>query len=143
MTEFEALLNSAVTLRIAPSEAIRGLTAFATHSFDTNPAFVNYRQPIAEDVEIRPSHLHHALSEYLAGHLSGKELRDWALFITLNGHYRTADPPADDEDWFDPMWDTIHELAAPEIHGAISADAVQQKLARLARYYMASGGDAA
>jgi hypothetical protein len=134
MTEFQALLSSAVTLRISPSEAIRGLTAFATHSFDTNPAYVNYRTSIAEDVEIHPRYVEHALTQYLSGHLSAKELRDWALFIALNGHYRTPDPPADDEDWFDPMWDTIHELAAPEIHGPISPEPVQQKLARLARY---------
>jgi hypothetical protein len=141
MTAFQTLLSSAVTLRIPPSEAIRGLSAFATHSFDTNPAYVNYRTPITEQVEIHPSHVQHALAEYLSDHFTAKELRDWALFIALNGHYRTPDPPADDEDWFDPMWDIIHELAAPDIHGAISADAAQQKLLRLARYEKASGGD--
>jgi hypothetical protein len=134
MTEFQALLTSALTLRIPPTEAIRGLSAFATHSFDTNPAYVNYRTPIAEEVQIDPRHVRHALNEYLAGHLTAKELRDWSLFITLNGHYRTAEPPPDDEDWFDPMWDAIHDLAAPEIHGAITAELVAAKLDTLRRY---------
>jgi hypothetical protein len=134
MTEFQSLLTSAVTLRIPPSEAIRGLTAFATVDFDSNPAYVNYRNPIGEEVELHPNHLRNALNQFLAGQLSAKELRDWSLFITLNGHFRAPSPPADDEDWFDPMWDAVHDLAAPEIHGHITPDLVRQKLASLRRF---------
>jgi hypothetical protein len=143
MNEFQALLTSAVTLRIPPSEAIRGLGAFATCSFDTNPAYVNYRTPIADEVRIEPAHLRHALDEYLAGRLSAKQFRDWCLFIALNGHYRTAEPPPDDEDWFDPMWDAIHDFAAPEIHGPITPDLARQKLESLGRFGGDSDGRAA
>ncbi len=134
MTEFEALLTSAVTLRISPSEAIRGLTAFATVDFDANPAYVNYRKHIGEEVEIRPEHVRAALREFLAGRFSAKELRDWCLFIVLSGHYKAPEPPQQDEDWYDDLWDTVYDFAAPEVHGEITSDAASEKLVALERY---------
>jgi hypothetical protein len=134
MTEFEALLTSALTLRIPPSEAIRGLSAYAIADFDSNPAYVNYRQPISEEVEMRPSHVRAALGEYLQGRLTAKQLRDWCLFIVLTGHYKAPAPPAHDEDWYDDLWDTVHDLAAPEVAGRITADLVRAKVQALARY---------
>ena len=134
MTEFEILLNSAVELSISPAEAIERLTVFATHSFDTNPAYVTYRKSISDEVELRAEHVAHALSEYLCDRLSAKGLRDWALFIALSGHYRNPTPPEEDEDWFDLMWDVVHELAAPEVHGAITPELVRKKLRGLERY---------
>ncbi|SRR6266566_572796 len=134
MTEFEALLTSAVTLRIPSSEAIRGLSAFAIADFESNPAYVNYRKPIGEEVEVLPSHVRAALEEYLNGRFSSKQLRDWCLFVVLTGHYHAPEPPADDEDWYDDLWDTVHDLAAPEVHGEITPNIVREKLSKLKRY---------
>ena len=75
-----------------------------------------------------------ALEAYLRGDMSASELRDWALFITLSGAFRTPEPPAEDEDWFDPMWDAVHDLACPEVHGAITPENVREKLGKLARF---------
>ena len=134
MTEFQALLTSALTLRIPPSEAIRGLSAYATADFDSNPAYVNYRRPISEEVEIRPTHVRAALGEYLQGRFAAKQLRDWCLFIVLTGHFKAPAPPADNEDWYDSLWDTVHDLAAPEVHGRITPEMVRAKFEALAQY---------
>ena len=142
MTEFESLLTSAVTLRIPPSEAIRGLGAFAIADFESNPAYVNYRQPIGEEVELMPAHVRAALHEYLKGRFSAKQLRDWCLFVVLTGHYRAPEPPANDEDWYDDLWDTVHDLAAPDVHGEITSEVVRAKLSKLERYGASSGRSA-
>jgi hypothetical protein len=66
--------------------------------------------------------------------MTAADLRDWALFIVLTGAYRSPEPPSEDEDWCDPMWDAVHELAAPEIHGSITPEEVRAKLTSLDRY---------
>ena len=134
MTEFEALLTSALTLRIPPSEAIRGLSAFAVADFDSNPAYVHYRRPIGEDVEMRPSHVRAALTEYLDGRFTAKQLRDWCLFIALTSHFNAPTPPPHDEDWYDDLWDTVNDLGAPEVFGEITPQLVRAKLETLERY---------
>ncbi len=63
-----------------------------------------------------------------------KQLRDWCLFVVLTGHYHAPEPPADDEDWYDDLWDTVHDLAAPEVHGEITPNVVKEKLSKLKRY---------
>ena len=113
---------------------MRGLTEYATVDFDSNPAFVNYRKSCPAEIELTPGAVRAALQDYLAGGMTAADLRDWAIFIVLSGAYRSPEPPSNDEDWFDPMWDTVHELAAPEVHGAITPEEAHAKLAGLDRY---------
>jgi hypothetical protein len=134
MTEFEALLTSALTLRIPPSEAIRGLSAFAVTDFESNPAYVHYRKSVREDVEMQPRHVRAALTEYLEGRFTAKQLRDWCLFITLTAHFNAPQAPPDDEDWYDNLWDTVNDLASPEVFGEITPEVVRAKLGTLNRY---------
>ncbi len=134
MTDFEALLRSVLTRRIPAREGMRGLAAFATVDFDATPAYVNYRQPCSAEVELTPPSVRDALTAYLAGYMTARELRDWAIFITLSGAFHTPAPPANDEDWYDPLWDALHDLACPEMHGAITPSAVRVKLATMERF---------
>ena len=134
MTNFEALLRSVLTRRIPPREGMRGLREYATVDFDSNPAYVQYRQSCPAEVELSPAPVRAALEDFLAGGMTATELRDWAIFIVLTGAYRSPKPPGNDEDWFDPMWDAVHDLAAPEIHGSITPEAVRAKVTSLDRY---------
>ena len=134
MSTFRALLQSLLTRRIPPREAIRGLGEFARVDFDANPAYVEYRQSCPEEVELSPTAVREALEAYLRGEMSSSELRDWALFITLSGAFVTPEAPPDDEDWFDPVWDAVHDLACPEVHGALTPETVREKLATFERF---------
>jgi len=134
MSTFRALLRSLLTRRIPPREAIRALGEFARVDFDSNPAYVEYRQACPDEVELAPTAVRDALEAYVRGDMSGSELRDWALFITLSGAFVTPEPPPEDEDWFDPVWDAVHSLACPEVHGAITPESVREKLAKFDRF---------
>jgi hypothetical protein len=113
---------------------MRGLTQHATFDFDSNPAYVNYRENCPAELELTPAPVRAALQDYLSGGMTAADLRDWAIFIVLGGAYRSPEPPSDDEDCFDAMWDARHELAAPEIHGRITPEQVRAKLRALDRY---------
>lgn len=134
MSTFRALLEAFLARRIPPREAIRSLGEFAAVDFDANPAYVDYREPCPDEVELNPAAVRGALAAYLSKEMSEKELRDWALFVTLSGAFNSPELPPDDEDWFDPMWDAVHALAAPEVHGSITPALVQEKLETLNRY---------
>jgi hypothetical protein len=114
---------------------MRSLGEFARADFDANPAYVEYRQSCPDAIELSPDAVRGALAAYLAGEMSAQELRDWALFITLSGAYHSPEPPPDDEDWFDPMWDAVHDLACPEVHGRITPESVREKLRTLDRFH--------
>jgi hypothetical protein len=83
MTTFEALLRSLLTRRISPREAMRGLGEWADVDFDSNPAFVNYRESCPSQIALTPGPVRDALEATLRGALSPGELRDWALFIAF------------------------------------------------------------
>ena len=131
MTELRQLLVDAVALRVRPGDAIRALGRFAQCSFDTNPAFVKFAKQTTEVVTVEPGHLSNVLRDYLSGRLSEKELRDWCLFVTLVPQYEAPKAADGDASRFDLLWGTIHDLAAPEVHGPINPDSVREKLVRL------------
>ena len=134
MSAFRTLLENFLSRRIPPGEAIRGLSEYATVDFNANPAYVDYREPCPDEVDLTPGAVRGALESFLADEMTAKDLRDWALFVTLSGAFNTPQPPSDDEDWFDPMWDVVHDLACPEVHGAITSDSVHDHLDALSRY---------
>ena len=124
--EYQALLQSVLIRRIPPREGMRRLRQWATTDFDSNPAYVNYTQAAPSEVELDPAAVREALEAFLRDDTPAAEMRDWALFIALSGFCSPQTPPEDD-DWFDPLWDAIHEMACPEVHGPITR-------ANLARY---------
>jgi hypothetical protein len=134
MTDYEALLTSVLTGRIPVSEGERGLTAFAIHDFHSNPAYLHFRTPRTERVLLTPEDVRRSLNRYLAGETAADELRDWAQFLVMVPSYSGPEPPADDEDWFDDMWDVLHHLATPGIFEPINPVEVRAKLALLDRY---------
>jgi hypothetical protein len=134
MSAFRALLEGLLSRRIRPGEAIRGLGEYAKVDFEANPAFVEYREPCPDEIDLTPEAVRGALEAFLAEQMTAKDLRDWALFVTLSGAYNTPQHNSDDEDWFDPMWDVVHDLACPEVHGAITSEGVRDHLDTLRRY---------
>jgi hypothetical protein len=136
MGYFEDTLRDLVQGRITASEAQRVLRDRATFSFRTNPAYVNWREPLPAETEIpmTVTDVRRALVRYLDGERTADELRDWAEFITLVGAFSAPEPPPDDEDYYDDLWDVVHDLGAPEVFGEITRESAEAKLARLARY---------
>jgi hypothetical protein len=111
------------------------LRQWAAVEFDSNPASVSYRRPEpAEEVELTVPAVRHALEAFLAGEASAQELRDWAIFITLSGRFSTPQAPAHDEYWYDPLWDAVHDLASPEVHGPITSESVTGLLHAFERF---------
>jgi hypothetical protein len=136
MGYFEDALRDLAQGRIEPSQAQRVLKDRATFSFRTNPAFVNWRDPLPADIEIplAVADVERALNRYLAGEWSSDVLRDWAEFITLVGAYSGPEPPPDDEDFYDDLWNVVHDLGAPEVFGEITRANIAGKLSLLKRY---------
>lgn len=142
MDDFQVLLDGVLTRRIPPREGMARLRQWATVEFDANPAYVNFTARIDDDVPLTPPAVRTALEAYLAGDMAAAELRDWAIFIVLSGHYSTSEPPPYDEDWYDPLWGAIYDLACPEVHGPITSAGVAKLLEPFERFTTESGGSA-
>jgi hypothetical protein len=140
MGYFEDTLLDLVQGRISAREAQSVLRHRANFSFGTNPAYVNWIEPLPVEtgIPIAPADVRRALQRYLHGEWTGQELRDWAEFITLVGAYHSPEAPPEDEDYYDDLWDVVHDLGTPEIFGEITPDHVRSELARLDRYDSAS-----
>ena len=134
MPAFEVLLRSFLNRRLTPREAVRELGQFAVVNLDSNPAYIRYRDHCPGQVELTPNAVRQALQAFVDGSMAASDLRDWALFVTLSGAFSTPTPPAEDGDWFDPMWDAVHDLACPVVHGPITTESVATYVARLGRY---------
>ncbi len=111
MTDLEAIFQSVLSARIPVSEGVRGLSLFAVVDLRSNPAYVHYKQGGAPEILIEPRDVAAGLQRYLDGQIDGDELQYWATFITLTGGYRSPEPPAHDEDWYEEMWTVLHDLS--------------------------------
>ncbi len=138
MNDYEAVLTSVLNGRIPVSEGERGLSSFAIFDFHSNPSHLDFRSPRPEEVRITPDDVRRGLNRYLTGEIDARELRDWAQFIVMVPSYVAPDPPAFDQDWFDPMWDVLHHLATPAIFEPINPESVRDKMSQLDRYADAS-----
>jgi hypothetical protein len=138
MGYFEETLLDFARGQASTEEAHRVLKHRAQFSFRTNPAFVNWNEPLPADIRVplRVSDIRAALSRYLDGEWSADQLRDWGEFLTMIGAYSLPEPPSTDEDYYDEAWDVIHELGAPVVYGPISRESALKQLDRLGRYDM-------
>jgi hypothetical protein len=136
MAYFEDTLRDVVQGRIPVAEAQRVLRERASFSFGTNPQYVHWHQPLpaGTDIRITVADVRRALARYLDGEWADDELRGWAEFITLVDAFSAPEPPPQDEDYYDDLWDVVHDLGRPEVFGEITRASVEAKLARLARY---------
>lgn len=135
-----ANLNVAVILsrvlhrELEVDEAIGRLSPFVDIELDANPSYASWKQPIGVEVRITSAEVRGVLLEYLSGTWDEHRLRRWAAFITHTAHYSAPEPPADDEDFNDDLWDTLHELSSPELFGDITPDRVREMLGGLNKY---------
>jgi hypothetical protein len=122
--------------QVSVDHAQAALRERADFSFGTNPAWIEWRQPLAVDlsVPVTIDDVRNALQRFLSKEWGHRELHLWAQFVALVGAYSFPDPPVDDEDYYDTAWDVIHDLSAPEVHGLATEDSVTRQLARLDRY---------
>ena len=136
MGYFEDALHDLVQGRISAAEAQRVLRDRATFSFRTNPSYVNWTVPLPADTKIpfTVEDVRQALRRFLATTWTADEMRDWAEFITMVGAYSSPEPPVEDEDYYDDLWDVVHDLGAPEVFGPINETTIHAKLARLDHY---------
>jgi hypothetical protein len=121
---------------LSVDEAQAALGQRADFSFGTNPAWIEWREPLAADlsVSLTIDDVRNALNRFLTGEWMPRDLHLWAQFIALVGAYSFPDPPIDDEDYYDTAWDVIHDLSAPEIHGLATQESVRIQLAKLDGY---------
>ena len=136
------MLQSVLTRRIPPREGMRGLRQWAAVDFDSNPAYVSYNRAAPDEVELSPAAVHQALAGFLQDDTPALEMRDWALFIVLSAGFRSPETPGDDDDWYDPLWDAIHDMACPEVHGPITRENLRRYLDSFGRFNV-GGGDRA
>ena len=108
----------------------------ADFSFGTNPAWIEWRKPLAADlsVPLTIDDVRRASKRFLAKEWSRRDLHLWAQFIALVGAYSFPSPPSDDDDYYDTAWDVIHDLSSPEAHGLATEEGVRSQLATLERY---------
>ena len=121
---------------LSVDDAQAALGERADFSFGTNPAWIEWRKPLAADLSVPLSidDVRRALKRFLAQEWAARDLHLWAQFIALVGAYRFPSPPSDDEDYYDTAWDVIHDLSSPEAHGLATEATVRSQLAALERY---------
>ena len=136
MTEFEAILRGVVEGRLPVSEAHRVLRERASFSFGTNPALIEWHDPLPPelDIPLTVADLRRVLVRYLRGEWTAANLQAWAEVISLVDTFAAPEPPPDDEYHYDELWNVVHELATPAVYDEINETSVAAKLARLERF---------
>ena len=130
----EVILTRVLHRDLEVDEAIARLSPYVDIELDANPSYASWKQPVRVDIPITSAEVRGVLLEYLSGAWDKLRLRRWAAFITHTAHYSAPEPPADDEDFNDELWDTLHELSSPAIFGDINPDRVSGMLNRLTKY---------
>ncbi len=133
---FTSTLLQLVQGSVSVDHAQAALRQRADFSFGTNPAWIEWLEPLAVDlsVPVTIDDVRKALKRFLAKEWARRDLHLWAQFVALVGAYSFPDPPVDDEDYYDTAWDVIHDLSSPEAHGLATEDSVTRQLATLDRY---------
>jgi hypothetical protein len=130
----EVILRRVLQHELDPDTAIERLSPYAEVVIDTNPSYASWRVPINVEICITAEDVRRALDKYISRSWDEVSLRRWAAFVTHVGHYVAPDPPPEDEDFNDALWDVLHELTSPDVFGAITPAAVADKIQRLAKY---------
>jgi hypothetical protein len=123
----ELVLASVLRGHLTPDQAAEQLSAFVTLDLDGQQQTAVYARPLPGRVKLEPGDVAYTLRRYLSGILSETELRRWAAFVTLVEGYEAPDHPSD-ENYYDAMWDVVHNLAAPEVFGEIVPELVTDYL---------------
>ncbi len=90
-----------------------------------------------DKVVVYPKKVREILKKYLHDILSAKQLNEWAKFICIRGEYCCPENPSDfanNEDYYEDMWNVIQCLSTPEIDGEINEECVRQYLGELEKY---------
>ena len=123
----EGVLRRVLTGQLTPDEAAEELSPLVTLDLDRQQQTAVYADPFPTKIKLEPLDVANALRRYLSGVLSEDELRRWATFVTLVDGYEAPEHPSD-ESHYDPMWDVVHNLAAPEVFGEIDPELVTEYL---------------
>jgi hypothetical protein len=128
----ERVLRQVLTGHLTPNQAAEQLSSFVTLDLDGQQQTAVYARAFPTKVRLQPADVAYTLRRYLSGILGENELRRWATFVTLVDGYEAPEHPSD-EDYYDPMWDVVHNLTAPEVFGAIESDLVSDYLEAVER----------
>jgi hypothetical protein len=132
MEQPELILARVLTGHLTADQAAEHLSAFVTLDLDGQQQTAVYARPFPARVKLEPADVAYTLRRYLSGIVTEDELRRWATFVTLIDGYEAPEHPAD-ENYYDPMWDVVHNLAAPEVFGEIEPELVTDYLRTVER----------
>jgi hypothetical protein len=132
MEQPELVLARVLTGHLTPDQAAERLSAFVTLDLDGQQQTAVYARPFPGKVKLEPADVAYTLRRYLSGIVSEDELRRWGTFVTLVDGYEAPEHPSD-ENYYDPMWDVVHNLAAPEVFGEIEPELVTEYLRMVER----------
>jgi hypothetical protein len=126
------MLRSVVRGDVSPDQAAADLAEFVSLSLDGPEQCARYLRPLDIKVPLVPADVAYTLRRYLSGLVTEEELCRWATFITLMSVYQAPEHPTN-EDFYDPLWDVVHNLAAPQVFGDIDSELVAEYLAQVER----------
>lgn len=132
MEDPERILKQVLRGHLTPDQAAGQLSSFVTLDLDGQQRTAVYGRPFPAKVTLEPADVAYTLRRYLSGIIGEDELRRWASFITLVSGYEAPEHPSND-DYYDPMWDVVHNLAAPEVFGDIESELVNDYLEAVER----------
>lgn len=84
---------------------------------------------------ITPAHVKSMLKSYLNKYINAEELMIWTNFIAYTCIDYVSAPHHDDEDFYCTMWDTLHRISSPAIHGGINERTIHNYLSEIENEY--------
>jgi hypothetical protein len=124
------MLRSVVRGDVSPEQAAAELAEFVSLSLDGPDQCARYLRPFDFKVPLMPADVAYNLRRYIIGLLTEEQLCRWATFISLMSVYQAPEHPTN-EDYYDPLWDVVHNLAAPQVFGEIDSELVAEYLAQV------------
>jgi len=95
-----------------------------------------YRESILDTIFfITPTHVKSMLKSFLNKNISAEELMMWTNFIAYTCIDYVQAPDHDDEDFYCNMWDILHCISSPVIHGGINESTISKYLFELEKEY--------
>jgi hypothetical protein len=130
LTEVVEMLRGVVRGDVSPDQAVAELAEFVSLSLDGAEQCAKYLRPLDIRVPLVPADVAYSLKRYLSGLVTEEQLCRWATFITLMSVYEAPKHPTNG-DYYDPLWDVVHNLAAPQVFGEIESELVAEYLVQL------------
>jgi len=85
-------------------------------------------------VYVTPDVVMTVIAKYISGDVDQNTFIEWADFLITEDVYVPLGWDDDDDslsDQYDDMWDILHEIAAPYVHGNITKNRVEEYMERL------------